>query len=96
MNIFKGTQEEWFVRKLNKTDFNIESNEVCYGDDECVAEYVANDYDALLISKAPKLLEMLLVCLNDYKNIIPQSPARDNRIAQIEELIEASTRLNNL
>ncbi len=57
---FKGTKGKWYRVKVEKTDYMSERNEVCYGDDgECVAEFIENDYDALLISKAPEMLELL-------------------------------------
>jgi hypothetical protein len=56
-NEFKGTKGKWVRVKLPKTEFFNERNEIHYGTDgECVAEFVANDYDAQLISKAPELL----------------------------------------
>ena len=60
MSNFKGTQKNWKRVKFDKTEFYNERNEIHFGNDgECVAEFVANDYDALLISKAPEMLEML-------------------------------------
>lgn len=60
MENFKGTNGNWKRVKLEKTNAYSERNEIHYGNDgECVAEFVSNDYDALLISKAPEMLEML-------------------------------------
>lgn len=44
----------------------------------------------VLREKNAELVEMLETILNDYNNIIPQSPARDNRINQIESLINSN------
>lgn len=38
-----------------------------------------------------ELMEMLEIVIKDYENIIPQSPARDNRMQQIKELIKQAT-----
>jgi len=45
----------------------------------------------VLREKNADLVEILKTILNDYNNIIPQSPARDNRINQIESLINTNT-----
>jgi hypothetical protein len=78
-NEFKGTKTEWVRVKLPKTEFFNERNEIHYGSDgECVAEFVANDYDAQLISKAPQMLEMLkhmreAILSEDYTRMLATS-----------------------
>lgn len=65
MGDFKGTKEKWSVRHLPQTEYISETNEINYGEDgECIAEYVHNKYDALLISKAPEMLLKLKQCIN--------------------------------
>lgn len=49
--------------------------------------------NAKLISKAPEMLGMLMNYINDLKNIVPQSDARDNRIYQVEKLIKEATEI---
>ena|SRR5690606_154011 len=57
---FKGTKGKWERIKFERTNFYPEHNQVQFGNDgECVAEFVHDDFDALLISKAPEMLEML-------------------------------------
>ena len=61
---FKGTKGAWKVNKLEATDFYTERNEINYGEDgECVAEFVADDFDAKLIANAPELLNGLIHAL---------------------------------
>ena len=50
-------------------------------------------YNALLISKAPEMLEMLKIYLSDLNNIIPPSDAQRNRIQDVEQLIKEATEL---
>jgi hypothetical protein len=91
---FKGTKGKWKRVLLETTDFCQRRNEIHYGKDgECVAEYVHNDYDALLISKAPKMLEMLKELRNailseDYVRMLANSQLA-------KELIKEATEIKN-
>lgn len=61
---FKGTKGNW--KRVLKESYP-RTNEIQYGEDsECVAEFVHNDYDAILISKAPEMLEMLKIISNGF------------------------------
>ena len=42
---------------------------------------------ANFMSKSPEMYEALKLYISDLKNIVPQSKARDNRVAQMESLI---------
>lgn len=81
---FKGTKGEWKAVKFPKTEYYNERNEIHYNNDgECVAEHVANDYDALLISKAPKMLAMLI-------------KLRDKDEFEIEDHLELTDLINEI
>jgi hypothetical protein len=88
MSEFKGTKGKWEVVKYEKNDFSLCRNEIQFGDDgECVAEFVHNDYDALLISKAPEMLEML-------EELISANPMHDGwheKILKAKQLIKEAT-----
>lgn len=93
---FKGTKGKWVFRNKNNSSFSIEVI------DKSFAEvYVSLDADdiyeakanALLISKAPEMLEMLQIYLADLNNIIPPSDAQRNRIQDVEQLIKEATEL---
>lgn len=43
--------------------------------------------NAYLISASPDLLQVAINAINDLRNLVPQSEARDNRIEQIEVII---------
>jgi len=49
--------------------------------------------NALLISKAPEMLEMLKIYLADLNNLIPPSDAQRNRIHDVEQLIKEATEI---
>jgi hypothetical protein len=97
MSNFKGTRGKWIRFKLLKTDYISETNEIHFGEDgECVAEQVQNDYDALLISKAPEMLEMLekvsiFIKENKGKNYMVELLRRE--VPEIEQLIKEATEL---
>lgn len=92
---FKGTKGKWNRVKLEKTDFYTERNEIHYGvDGECVAEFVHDDYDALLISKAPEMLEMLSEIVENYKIGNEDNFIMSNLIDKSEQLIKEATELN--
>ena len=52
-----------------------------------------NSANALLVSKAPEMLQMLETYVKDLKNIVTVSDARDQRIYQIETLIKEATEI---
>ena len=64
-------------------DFRLQYNDL-------ITQIQAN---ALLISKAPEMLEMLKIYLADLNNIIPPSDAQRNRIQDVEQLIKEATEI---
>ena len=92
---FKGTKGKWYL-KYSKTD---EGFKISSGIDlVCITRCVQREdkANALLISKAPEMLEMLNILLYDYKNYtqnILQDIHRNNRINEIEKLIKQATDL---
>ena len=64
-----GFTPDWKAVKFKARGFNgVETNEVHFGDyGECVAEYVYEDKDALLIASAPEMLEALVDTLVDVE-----------------------------
>lgn len=91
MNEFKGTKGKWEAR----LEGQITSSVYCGDKQICLRAQDNNEAksDILLISKAPEMLEMLINYINDLKNIVPQSEARDNRIYQVEKLIKEATEI---
>jgi len=92
---FKGTKGQWLANRLFSKvwadDIHICDLGVNAGNGDFTFEkYKAN---ALLISKAPEMLEMLLICKQDFETKISQSPARDARIEQLEKLIKEATEI---
>jgi len=97
MKEFKGTPAPWRIGKIkscvvaDKNDsLNIrgsfENESKDYYGGFLIAESVAY-YNAKLISVSPELLELAFKYKSDLLNLIKQSPARDNRIAQIDDII---------
>lgn len=88
MGEFRGTKGKWVVYHLPASNFSYASNQIQYGGHgECVAEYVENNYDALLISKAPEMLEMLksILASEHLKGTIEES--------KVKQLIKEATEL---
>lgn len=105
---FKGTKTNWKRVLKEKTAFYNRTNEIHFGDDgECVAEFVHNDYDALLISKAPEMLEMLINLKNELEQnkdaifeLMEHQDGWDSdferlegKIEKLEQLIKEATEL---
>jgi hypothetical protein len=83
---FKGTKGKW---KLE----NIDNNWLVMSNDENLVGINNNKANALLISKAPEMLEMLQIYLADLNNIIPPSDAQRNRIQDVEQLIKEASEI---
>ena len=95
---FKGTKNQWkiegvdktFVYALNEKGTNAFSLNI---NNDGRTELVEQQANALLISKAPEMLEMLQIYLADLNNIIPPSDAQRNRIQDVEQLIKEATEI---
>ena len=92
----KFTKEKWEVGASNRSVVNKDKVIVrcCFGENS-LGLFKENEAEAnaLLISKAPEMLEMLKIYLADLNNIIPQSDAQRNRIQDVEQLIKEATEL---
>lgn len=89
MSKFKGTKGKWKRVLLEETPLYPRRNKIQYGNDgESVAEYVNNDYDAKLISKAPEMFELL----KKVRASIPLG-AMLEELQQIEQLIKEITEI---
>lgn len=91
---FKGTKGGWKAvnRGNHWNNKKIDNIQIQYGnDEECISDHVYCKYDALLISKAPEMLEMLHKIENilTYDTIEPNSPLQE----EIYNLIKQSTEL---
>lgn len=97
---FKGTKGNWSVERhqhhlcgdyliIDENDYQL-----AIADNEYIQDYEKTKANALLISKAPEMLEMLNVLRNDYGNYVQnilQDSHRLNRIKEIEQLIKEAT-----
>jgi len=95
MKEFKGTPGKWLAKLengRNAHDIIVDREDYAwvasvhqqFHDVATVEQAEAN---AKLIAAAPELLELAFKFRSDLINMLHQSPARDNRIAQIDEVI---------
>lgn len=96
MSEFKGTSGEWKAVNVGKhwNNKEIDNIQIQYGNDsECISDHVYCKYDALLISKAPEMLEMLKECKRVLSSV--QSPATPSILLyrEIQQLIKEATEL---
>ena len=80
MTQFKGTQTPW---SIEKDEFN---NNLLISNGRYLAEII-NKQDALLISKAPEMLEMLEKCKSTLKDHFGYD------VDEIEQLIKEATEI---
>lgn len=97
---FKGTPGPWFYNGMTLGkhwvivdeggDGSTDVKTVCKfspldrEDYETNQQWIEATGNAHLIAAAPCLLQVAINALNDMQNIVPASPARDNRIEQIK------------
>ena len=87
MKEFKGTKGKWLAEEspVTKGFWSVG------GGDTDITYLTLNpdevEANAKLIASAPELLELAFKFRADLINMLHQSPARDNRIAQIDEVI---------
>jgi hypothetical protein len=87
MSEFKGTKGKWKAVNCGKhwNNKEIDNIQIQYGDDgECISDHIYCKYDALLISKAPEMLEML-------RNVKEQLNEDDKW--SVEQLIKQATEI---
>lgn len=92
---FKGTRGVWKISQPFEGTITIGGNVkvlvLPYSELKGLqTEDIAN---ALLISKAPEMLQMLKNYLSDLENIVPDSTARNSRIEDIRNLIKEATEI---
>jgi len=97
---FKGTKGKWVLDgEKNKkymvvTEYITEGNVICLEPDICCVasreKWIAN---ALLISKAPEMLEMLQKCAEFMDRVQAPSTSANNLKKEIEKLIKEATEL---
>lgn len=93
MDKFKGTKGEWYLQKFTDHYTNIiRCNNSTGFETLFIASTPQNPSpetraNAQLIAAAPELLGLAFKFKSDLLNMLHQSPARDNRIAQIDEVI---------
>jgi hypothetical protein len=97
---FKGTKGKWEISTDNEEGILITSMHPQNRDIASVWKYDVTFLEnqeakanALLMSKAPEMLEMLQIYLADLNNIIPPSDAQRNRIQDVEQLIKEATEI---
>jgi len=92
MEQFKGTKGKWKAVN-NGPHWNnkaIDNWEIHWSEDgECVVDHVYDQYDALLISKAPEMLEMLKY----FIGILEHTDGYQEDIKEAKQLIKSATEL---
>lgn len=90
---FKGTKGKWeavangCVWEIVACDTNKKS--IC-AVNNTLKEVNAN---ALLISKAPEMLELLMFFVNQFENMFHESTETDNKIKECQQLIKEATEI---
>jgi hypothetical protein len=92
MSEFKGTKGKWF--KMNASRISVpfiifnENDETIF---HCYREEA--EANALLISKAPEMLEMLKWFTNEFKDVYHQGTEINDMVLQAKQLIKEATEL---
>lgn len=102
MTNFKGTKGKWELCKtyneIDKPMFSITSNEgkvaFCYNLELCCGVQERSNANALLISKAPEMLEMLETCFDMLDRTKPPTEEHMKEVkTKIKQLIKEATEL---
>jgi hypothetical protein len=90
MTNFKGTKGKWVINKNHQSIIDEDGFGIAiqYGH----ANWGEWDYDALLISKAPKMLEMLQKLIDNF-DLHGNSNESENLILEAKQLIKEATEL---
>jgi hypothetical protein len=102
---FKGTKGIWMIAKTDELVNALPTTELYTpSTPDRIGEWIGRirgntdkerHANALLISKAPEMLEMLKCYLADLNNIMPASDAQRSRIYDVEQLIKSATEITN-
>lgn len=97
MSEFKGTKGKFRVSNQGNNGIFI-TNEVgngaicrLYDNNQLIKNKEEAEANAKLIACAPEMLGMLKILLTDIIGKIPNSPAKESRIEQVEQLIKKAT-----
>ncbi len=95
MNEFKGTKGKWQQSILRDRTFGIvnESNDIVCESPSFRKGFENWEANALLISKAPEMLEMLNSIVENYKSGNEDNFIMSNLIDKSEKLIKESTEI---
>ena len=84
---FKGTKGKWYFDKENAKVYKEDGNTLCVCYHTNIINKKESEPNALLISKAPEMLEMLIKCKNTLKDVY------ECDVKDIEQLIKEATTL---
>lgn len=91
MNEFKGTKGKW--ERVGSIVYMDENSKTIYPHYECGGFGMERDANALLISKAPEMLEMLICCQHEFDNYLKAFGQGSLLKNKIEQLIKEATEL---
>ena len=97
---FKGTKKKWITEKFDLEGYEKSILIVSKNDNKQIAEvnfeYLRNDdyfYNALLISKAPEMLEMLIKLKDAILELMEHQDGWEEDYEELEKLIKEATEL---
>jgi hypothetical protein len=90
---FKGTKGKWHFDKKNAKVYKEDGNVLCICYHTNIINKEESEPNALLISKAPEMLEMLNWFANEFEDVFHEGTETNDMVLKANQLIKEATKI---